>query len=188
MPGALERFDQPSQATATANAWQISYIRSSLRRPRRSTSVPIETLSTESRFTADGSGTGSSAGSSRTSLARPRIVVVHGPISARPRRGMATSRESTTTGRRPTWGNSHHQISPRAGRVLKNRLPPLETKPSHPTRRWFPAAPCHTRRKPHRFLPLGYELQARQGPLPPIASPERRRVAAVRSSAIPRRR
>ncbi len=90
-------------------------MRWSLRRPIRSTRTPIETLSTESRLAAERLGTGSSAGSRTTSLWRPRIVVVHGAINARPSRGIAASRDSTTTGRRPTSGSSHHQISPRRG-------------------------------------------------------------------------
>src|SRR5436190_15307477 len=53
------------------------------------------------------------ARSSTTSLASPRIVVVHGATSVRRRRGMAASRESTTTGRRPISAGSHHQPSPR---------------------------------------------------------------------------
>ena len=44
-----------------------------------------------------------------------RMVVVHGATRARPRWGMATSRLSTTTGRRPMAGGSHHQTSPRRG-------------------------------------------------------------------------
>jgi hypothetical protein len=56
-------------------------MRSSLRLPIRSMSTPTETLSTESRFTAVRLPTGSSPGSSTTSLASPRIVVVHGAIN-----------------------------------------------------------------------------------------------------------
>ena len=110
------------QSTATARASQIACMRSSLSRPIRSVSMPKETLSTESRFTAVRRRTGSSPGSSTTSLASPRIVVVHGAMSARRRRGMATSRESTTTGRRPISGGSHHQSSPRRGRGVTTRL------------------------------------------------------------------
>jgi urease beta subunit len=36
-----------------------------------------------------------------TSFVIPPIGVVHGPIRARRRRGIAASRDSTTTGRRP---------------------------------------------------------------------------------------
>jgi len=46
-------------------------------------------------------GTGSSPGSRTTSLARPRIVVVQGATNARRSRGIAASRDRTTTGRRP---------------------------------------------------------------------------------------
>ena len=106
------------QSTATARAAQISVIRLSLRRPIRSVSAPTETLSMESRLTAVRRRTGSSPGSRMTSLARPRIVVVHGAITARRSRGIAASRDRTTTGRRPISGGSHHQSSPRKGRVL----------------------------------------------------------------------
>lgn len=72
------------QSTATANAAQISRIRASASRPSRSTSTPRETLSTESRLTAERLGTGSSPGSRTTSLGRARIVVVHAATSVRP--------------------------------------------------------------------------------------------------------
>jgi hypothetical protein len=113
-------LDQPEQSTATARAAQISRMRVSRTRPSLLTRIVSETLSTESRFTADRRGTGSSPGSSTTSLTRPRIVVVHGAMSARRCRGMTASRESTTTGRRPISAISHHQISPRAGNSLMN--------------------------------------------------------------------
>lgn len=122
---------QPWQSTATSSAVQTSRIRSSLSLPSRSTRTATETLSTESRLIEDRLGTGSSAGSTTTSLARPRIVVVHGATSVRFRRGIAASRESTTTGRRPTSGNSHHHTSPRAGKVLELmmlRPPPGRTQ------------------------------------------------------------
>ncbi len=57
------------------------------------TSTPSETLSTESRLTAPTFGTGSTFGSSTTSLGRWRIVVVHGAMRARPRRGIADVRD-----------------------------------------------------------------------------------------------
>lgn len=103
------------QSTATARAAQTCSIRRSLRRPSRSTRTPVDTLSTESRLMADRRGTGSSPGSRTTSLGRSRMVVVQGPISVRRSRGIAASRERTTTGRRPMSGSSHHQTSPRAG-------------------------------------------------------------------------
>ena len=94
-----------------------------------------ETLSTESRFTAERRGIGSEPGSSTTSLASPRIVVVHGATSARRSRGIAASRDSTTAGRRPISAISHHHTSPRAGSALTRRPPPAATRPGHPTRR-----------------------------------------------------
>jgi hypothetical protein len=67
---------------------------------------------------AERRGTGSSAGSRTTSLTSPRIVVVHGAISALPCRGITASRDSTTTGLPPIPAISHHQTSPRAGRFF----------------------------------------------------------------------
>src|SRR3990172_4009657 len=102
--------------------------------PRRLVSVPTETLSTESRFTADSRGIGSSPGSISTSLARPRIVVVHGAINARRSLGIAASRDRITTGRREISGSSHHHTSPLAGRSFTTKRPPHETMLSHPIR------------------------------------------------------
>lgn len=102
-----------SHETATVTAAQIWRIRSSLNLPMRPTSNAVETLSNESRLTAERLGTGSSPGSSTTSLGKPRIVVVQGPTITRLNRWIAASRERTTTGRRPTSGGSHHQTSPR---------------------------------------------------------------------------
>ncbi len=90
--------------------------------------------STESRLTAERRGTGSSPGSSTTSLTSPRIVVVHGAINTRRCRGITASRESTTTGRRPICGISHYHTSPRAGRAIKMRPRLVETMPGRPTR------------------------------------------------------
>ena len=109
------RRGQAVESTATSSATQTSRIRSSLSRPSRSTSIAIDTLSTESRLIALRRLIGSSAGSRTTSLGRPRMVVVHGATSARRSRGIAESLESTTTGRRPISGSSHHQSSPRRG-------------------------------------------------------------------------
>jgi hypothetical protein len=125
---------QSAQSTATARAAQTCRIRASASRPSRSTSTATETLSTESRLTTQRRGTGSSPGFRPTSLTRPRIVVVHGAISARRCRGITASRESTTTGRRPISGSSHHHTSPRAGRAFTTarRLPGMT--PGRPTR------------------------------------------------------
>jgi hypothetical protein len=128
---------QPWHSTATSSAAQTSRMRSSLSRPRRSTRTPTDTLSTESRLIEDRRGTGSSSGSRTTSLAKPRMVVVHGATSARLKRGIAASRDSTTTGRRPISGNSHHHTSALAGRgpLLTMPQPPLGTTPDRPTHR-----------------------------------------------------
>ncbi len=134
------------QSTATPKAAQISHIRASPNRPSRSTSTPTETLSTESRLTADRFGTGSSPGSRSTSLASARIVVVQGATSARRSRGIAASRERTTTGRLPISGNSHHHSSPRAGVWLMRRRQPGKTTPSRPTHRARRSGNGHRRR------------------------------------------
>ena len=120
------------QSTAISSAAQIWRMRSMLRIPTRSTSTAIETLSIESRLTALRRGIGSSPGSRMTSLGRPRIVVVHGAIRARRSRGIATSRDSTTTGRRAISGSSHHQISPLRG--VMSRPQPNGTMQDPPTR------------------------------------------------------
>jgi len=125
---------QPWQSTATSRAPQISRIRMSANRPTRLTSTASETLSTESRLTAERRGTGSSPGSRTTSLARPRIVVVHGATSARRCRGITASRDSTTTGRRPISGISHHHTSPRAGSAFMRRPLPVATRRGRPIR------------------------------------------------------
>lgn len=123
------------QSTATANAEQTSRIRLSSSLPSRSVSVLTEMLSTESRLTADRRGIGSSPGSSSTSLANPRIVVVHGATSALRSLGMATSRERTTTGRREMSGSSHHHTSPLVGMSVTTKLPLLGMMRGHPIRR-----------------------------------------------------
>jgi hypothetical protein len=127
--------DQGEQSTATERAAHICRIRASPSRPRRSTRTATDTLSTESRFTAERRGTGSSLGSRTTSLARPRIVVVHGATTARRSRGMAASRDKTTTGRLPASASSHHQTSPRAGIGITWPLQLRETRPGCPTHR-----------------------------------------------------
>lgn len=129
---------QDLQSTATPSAPQICSIRTSPRRPIRSTRTPSATLSTVSSLTAQRRGTGSSPGSSTTSLGRPRTIVVHGAISARWSRGMATSRDRTTTGRRPTSGSSHHHTSARAGGEVTRPLQQTGTTPGHPSRRLRP--------------------------------------------------
>lgn len=150
------------QSTATARASQISLIRASLKRPIRSVSTPRETLSIESRLTAVRRRTGSSPGSRTTSLAKPRIVVVHGAIKARRSRGIAASRERTTTGRRPISGGSHHQSSPRSGIVLTWRPLPIGTTEDRPTHRAHRSDGRHTRGNRRRSLQPGSEQGARR--------------------------
>lgn len=132
LPDALGH--QPGQSTATSRAAQMSRIRESASLPSRLMSMPTEALSTESKLTAERRGIGSPPGSRTTSLARPRIVVVHGATSARRSRGITASRESTTTGRRPISGGSHHHTSPRAGSALTRQPQLAETTPGLPTR------------------------------------------------------
>ncbi len=152
------------QSTATSSAAQIARIRVSASRPSRLTNVATETLSTESRFTAERRGIGSDPGSSTTSLASPRMVVVHGATSARRSRGIAASRDSTTTGRRPTSASSHHQTSPRAGSVLTTRRQPGATTPGRPTRRVDQPAARRKRRRLPRSPPIDNERAKRQEP------------------------
>ncbi len=131
-------------------AAQISRIRVSANRPSRWTSTASETLSTESRLTAERWGIGSVPGSSTTSLASPRSVVVHGATSARLCRGIMASRDRTTTGRRPMSAISHHHTSPRAGSAITRRRLPVATTPGRPTR---PARRPGVRRRRHNWRP-----------------------------------
>ncbi|VAZ95101.1 hypothetical protein LAUMK35_02843 [Mycobacterium pseudokansasii] len=140
----------PEQSTATSRAAQMARIRFSASRPSRFTNTPTETLSTESRFTAERRGIGSEPGSRTTSLASPRMVVVHGATSARRSRGIAASRDSTTTGRRPISAISHHHTSPRAGSALTTLQQPAATTQGRPTRLAHQAGAC---RRPHSSHP-----------------------------------
>ena len=72
------------------------------------------------------------------------------PINVRRRRGIAASRDSTTTGRRPISGSSHHQSSPRAGSTFTTSQRPRGTRPGRPTHRASRAAHGRTRSRPHR--------------------------------------
>ena len=144
-----QRSGQGRQSTATSKAAQSSRMRASARRPSRSTRTLTATLSTESRLTADVRGTGSSPGSRSTSLGNPRIVVVQGATMARRSRGMAASRERTTTGRRPTPASSHHQTSPRVGTGFTRQKRPHGTRPDLPIRRALRAGVRHRRRSWH---------------------------------------
>lgn len=143
-------MSQLEQSTATARAAHTWRIRSPANRPSRSTSTAMETLSTESRLTAQRRGIGSSPGSSNTSLASPRIVVVQGATSARRCRGMTESRDMTTTGRRPISAISHHQSSPLAGSSFTMPPRPGETMRDRPTRRVRRADARRTPRSSHR--------------------------------------
>jgi hypothetical protein len=147
----------PEQSTATSRAAQMARIRVSASRPSRRTSTATETLSTESRFTAERRGIGSESGSRTTSLASPRMIVVHGATSGRRSRGIATSRDSTTTGRQPISASSHHHTSPRAGSALTRRQPPAATTPGRPTRRAHQPGARRRRRNSHRSPPIDNE-------------------------------
>jgi len=135
----------------------MSRIRASASRPRRLTKMATETLSRESRLTAERRGTGSESGSRTTSLGSPRIVVVHGATSVRRSRGIAASRDMTTTGRRPTSGSSHHQSSPRVGSPLMRRRPLAPTTPGRPRRRALQGAACRMRRSSDPLGRIGDE-------------------------------
>jgi hypothetical protein len=146
-PDGAASWRDHGQSVATSSAAHISRMRESLRRPHRSTSSPTETDSTESRLTTVRPCTGSSPGSSTTSLASPRMVVVHGATRARRSLGIAASRDNTTTGRRPIPGGSHHHSSPRRGRSVTAR--PLHgTTQGRPIRR---ARRGGARRTPRRM-------------------------------------
>ena len=167
---------QSMQSTATARAAQICRIRSSASRPRRSTRIPSETLSTESRLTAERRGTGSSPGSRTTSLGRPRMVVVQGATRARRWRLMTASRERTTTGLRAISAISHHHTSPRAGRsVMRPRLR-AGTTPDRPTRPARRGGASHRRRssRPPQLHDAGRaERRGRAGTRPTTDGVER---------------
>ena len=144
------------QSTATSSAWQISRIRTPPSAPIRSISTAVETDSIESRFTAQRRPIGSSPGSRMTSLGKPRMVVVHGAMSARRSRGMAASRDRTTTGRRPISGGSHHHNSPRAGVALTWPKPHFGTKRGRPTHLCRQLGELRTQlRRRHRFRQTG---------------------------------
>jgi len=147
----------PKQSTATSKAAQMARIRVSASRPSLLTKTATDTLSTESRFTAERRGIGSESGSRTTSLESPRMVVVHGATNARRSRGIAASRDNTTTGRRPISANSHHQISPRAGSAITRRQLLAATTPSHPTRRAHQPGARRRPRSSRPPQPIDYE-------------------------------
>lgn len=155
---------QSWQSTATASARQISRMRKPLRRPNRSVRNPTDTHSTESRFTAERRGIGSSPGSTTTSLASSLILVVQGATSARRSRGIAESRESTTTGRRDTPGSSHHQTSPLAGSSVTTPLRLRETTLGRPIRPLRRLDARHTPHTSHRFRMRGDGPRGLRGP------------------------
>src|SRR6476619_682783 len=72
----LRRAPHPEQSTATSRAVQMARICVSASRPSRFTNTPTESLSFESRFTAERRGIGSEPGSRTISLASPRMIVV----------------------------------------------------------------------------------------------------------------
>jgi hypothetical protein len=125
---------QASQATAISRALQIWCIRSSLSAAETLDECSEGDARDPVRLTTDARGMGSSPGSSSTSLGIPRIVVLHGPTSARRSRGIAASRDRTTTGRRPTSASSHHHTSPRGGNAVRMPRPPPGTRQGLPTR------------------------------------------------------
>jgi hypothetical protein len=161
----------------------MACIRMSAGLPSLLTSTATETLSTESRFTAERRGIGSESGSRMTSLAIRRIVVVHGATSARRSRRIAASRESTTTGRLPISAISHHQTSPCAGSALTRRQPPAATTPGRPTRRVLQLDARHRPRSSHRAGPIDIERAPRQPRQSPRSLPTRSR---IRVNTFPR--
>lgn len=158
---------------------QTSRMRVSASLPIRCTSIASGRLSTESRFTAQRRGTGSSPGSSTTSLTKPRTFVVHGATSALRCRGIAASRESTTTGRRPIAGISHHHTSPRAGSAVTIAQPPRGTRPNRPIHRAQSADACHKWRSFRRSLPHDSDQSTRATPRRSLMRPSLRSARAV---------
>jgi hypothetical protein len=130
-------------------------MRVSANRPRRSTSTATETLSTESRFTAERRGIGSAPGSRTTSLASLRIVVVHGVVAVLINAGVcgrvpgrdSPGRDVPTGDARRTGGGDHMAADcrhPGAGRCDQSCRP-------RDRRNWRPRASF--------FLPvLGFVL------------------------------
>ena len=130
----------------------------------RSVRTPTDTLSTESRLTAVGRLTGSSPGSRSTSLASPRMVVVHGAMSARRSRGIAASRDRTTTGRRPISGSSHHHSSPRKGKEVMLLRPQIERNGGRPIRLAHRVGVRRRRGSRRRSSPRDFEPAEQRGP------------------------
>lgn len=98
------RLPQSEQSTAAKSAAQTTRMRSS-QPPKRSTRTAIDTLSTESRLTADRRGTGSSPGSSTTSVANPIVTKIACSIAT-----------SAFLGPRQAAMRPGGQIGPRSGR------------------------------------------------------------------------
>ena len=115
----------------------------------------MDALSTESRSTAQRRGIGSSAGSSTTSLAGPRIVVVHGATSARCNRPMAASREITTTG--AARCRAARTTRPLRASVGPSSSPPLPCGSS-------PSRPTHQEHQ-HTAINLAIEVDQERMPL-----------------------
>jgi len=92
------------------------------------------------------------------------MVVVHGATNVRRNRGMAASREITTTGLLWISGSSHHQSSPRSGIEITRRRHQNETLQGFPTHRSRQSVNRRTRRKQRQSHSHGYERRARRGP------------------------
>ena len=75
------------------------------------------------------------------------MIVVHGATNVRRNRGMAASREITTTGLLWISGSSHHQSSPRSGIEVTRRRHQYETLQGFPTHRIHQLGIRRTRRK-----------------------------------------
>lgn len=120
-------------------------------------------------------------------LGSDRIVVVQGATSARRSRGMAASRDNTTTGRRPLSGNSHHHSSPRAGisvtkcRRLDGTTPGLHMRPARRV------GADHTRRSSHRSRRRGAVRGGLRGLRRPRLRQSTLTAAAARLRAASRR-
>ena len=91
---------------------------------------------------------------------------MHGATTARRRASTAAVRDRTTTGRRPTSCSSHHQTSPRCGRLTAP--PPAADRGRHPR---SPGLPTHQAPRPGAGrTPRHTTRRPRPGGAPPSAS------------------
>lgn len=108
--------------------------------------------------------------------------------TARPSRGIAASRESTTTGRRPICGGSHHHTSPRSGTAIRSPRLLRETTPNPPTRQAHRAGGRRRTHTRHRVPSTDGEAAATATPRRSRPRPFARSSPGERLSGAPHRR